>query len=138
MKTTISTRTRGDGPATTPNTPRQQGGWGIGDKKLLWKPPKARLSHLDHQGMRYAAERFLPFFTLPRLSCRAATRSITLPLAALEELIAAVLSMPALTNTTLSCSRRRFVWLASTAIAFFLLVESDQLWVNLDRRFQLR
>jgi hypothetical protein len=33
--------------------------------------------------MRYAAERFLPFFTLPRLYCRAATKSMTLPLAAL-------------------------------------------------------
>jgi hypothetical protein len=33
--------------------------------------------------MRYATERFLPFFTLPRLSCRAATKSITLPLVAL-------------------------------------------------------
>ena len=41
------------------------------------------LSHLDHQGMCYAAERFLPFFTFPRLSCRADTKSITLPLAAL-------------------------------------------------------
>ena len=33
--------------------------------------------------LRYAAARFLPFFTLSRLSCRAATRSMTLPLAAL-------------------------------------------------------
>ena len=39
--------------------------------------------HLDHQAMRYAAERFLPFFTLPRLSCKAATKSMTLPLVAL-------------------------------------------------------
>jgi hypothetical protein len=41
------------------------------------------LSTLTINGMRYAAERFLPFFTLPRLSCRAATRSMILPLAAL-------------------------------------------------------